>query len=599
MSEYALFNLFGKKILGFFFSKAKDKIKNSYKGFKKRQYKHQFIQSIDDGLLISYGDKSFYNMLSKLIIRDDVLNKIYNRCYVSEINRYQTNEQFLKELTSSEEYQCFDGKRIEEILENIFNATFTILNMPEFDDTRKLMNVISEFRNVSLNNDNEIISSQNEMQKTLISIEKSLNRYMSLENYKLYPDNKDITTVKQEQKESTFYLNPILQFYNDNKDRCNIILNSSTDKPLFKISLTVKLVGDISNFLTFEQYLSYLMFTGEDQVFDVVEFKLQNAIDESVYTNIIQDYYGPIYKLPPLYAYSIESFPSTDEMKDMEMKIKLISPKDSMKISLQNEENDIIVDSKIYNINRKKLPNGDLEVIWNDASTNHDVVVTLTNIFRINKSIEDTKVISSNINISNINDKTALGRLKYHKILKRLISSKKIIYRNADSGSYIGECRGIKSEIDIDFIEKKIEIYNQLITIQDYFHIIFTMPDSFDFELVDGIRQVYEMILHGKTRISGYNFTFDKSKIGSQDEFKIGSAIMVTACFRTIELLDQELNFDNAIIIVPKAELSEITNESYKFKSVAPSYIVLKDKCKVLDEVEFAKNLLNEIDNEH
>lgn len=585
MSQYIILKLFGKKMLEFFFSKAKGKGANLYKGFKKKQYQKQYIKSIDVEFLRRYGEKSFYDKLSKLVVSDDVLNKIYNYCYLIEINKYQTNEQFLKELTSGKEYQYFEGKQIEGILKHIFNATFSILNKPEFDDTRKIINIICAFRNESLNNQNQILSKQEEI----------LNEIRSLKISTSGQGVKDTPITYQEQKELTIFSNPILQFYKENYEYCNILLSSNNSEPLFKITLIVKGIGDIKKFTSINQYFSYLMFVGKDDILDVVGIKIESIIDGSIYVDIEKEYYGPTFKLIPFNTYTVGSLPSSGDIKNMDMKIKIVPPKTILNISIQNEENEILFDSKIYNISRNKLENGDLEVTWNDVSENQDITVTIKSIFRNAKSIEDTKIISSTISISNSSKDTVIGRLNYYRVFKKLISAKKIIYRDKETGLYIGEGKGFKSGISIDIINKQIEIYKQLITIQDSFNTRFIMPDKFDFELIDTIRQIYELISYGKTTMSEYDFTFKKSELYLQNKLEIDSVIMITADIKTIQLLGKTLNFGNTTIIVPKAKLSEITNESYKFESVDLSYIVLNDKYGGLNGIELAKSLLSEV----
>lgn len=578
--EYIILKLFGKKILAFFFSKFKGKLAKKYKGYKKLKYNRKFVELLDMDILNKYGDKKIYDNLSKLIVCDDILNKIYNRCYSIDNNNYQTDEEFLEELISGREYEVFNKVQIKEVLKNIFDSVFYVLNQAEDDETRKIINAVK---------------------KTEIFLHSIYDEVIDLKRDIKNIEIKDNPRIEDQTIETKFFSEPVLQCYKDNREKCDITLNSNGDNPLFKILLKVKSDGQILKFKSSIDYMNYLSFTGKEAILDVVEIKIERIEDGKVYFDFEKECYETTISFPALNVYSIEQFPRSEEATNMDMKIKIIPPNTQLKVCVENENGESIFDLRVYELTRNILSNGDLEVTMNDVSNDKDVEIMVKSIFRNKKEQTGEESISSEVTISNNMQNTAHGRFRYYNILKRIKNSKQLIYRDKNTGICIFKGKSILKNINDNYITNQIIIYGQLIKIQDYFNVVFKLPDKMDIPLIDTIRQVFELITCKKTIIDKYDLTFKKAdltlkkKNDSKEELKENSIIGIVAELNYIQLLGKKLKFHDMRLIAPGNKLSEITNDSYKFETISLGYIILNKNIKELDISEPAKVLLGKV----
>ncbi|MCR3758447.1 hypothetical protein KYB31_05485 [Clostridium felsineum] len=580
MLKYYILKKFGDKLFAFFISKTGIKVKKYYKGYKRRKIRNQFVDSLDMQLLKKYGDKSFYNELSKLVVCDEVLDKIYDQCYSVESNNYKTNDEFLKELMSGEEYKCFDEKEIYEILKNILDSTFNILNQVQSDDMRKLINILTNAGNDKLAVPN---SKLDNILGEIISLKKDIK------------NSKIVHDPIAQQKDVKLFSNPIFQCYKDNYKNCDINLSINSNKPLFKMKLRVKVNEDMKKFKSSNQYLNYLTFSGEDTILDVVEVKLQDVLSEKTYLSIKKECYEPTIDLQSFDISSIEEFTSEDDLKNMDLKIKIVPPKNRLLLNIQDENNENIFETKAYIIRRRKLENNDLEIIFDDVSENRDINVTIKNIFKIDSSIENSRIISSNMVITNNKINTVAGKLNYYKVFRKVVSARKLVYRDKNTGLYIGEGGGFVSSISIDKLDKLITIYNQVMYIQDYFKIIFNISDGLDFETIDRIKQIYELISCGITMLNNYDFNFKKSDFIISNEANENSIISIAAKIQYFSLFGKKIFIKNIKLIIPRSKICEVTNENYKLESISPACLISDEKIGELSEDNEIKSILNNL----
>lgn len=143
---------------------ALQKAKSFVNDIQKQKFKEQFIEKLDEELLNEYGDESFYDELSHLIINIDILDLIYDRCYEIRKNDFRTDEQFINCIVEKSNTEFVLKNNLHDAIKHIFDTFFHVLNQPEYGDTRKIINHLiglrneqREFRNENKKDNNEIL----------------------------------------------------------------------------------------------------------------------------------------------------------------------------------------------------------------------------------------------------------------------------------------------------------------------------------------------------------------------------------------------------------------------------------------------------------
>lgn len=561
-------------ILSYFASEALDKGKDFIKNLKEKKFRQKFIDSLEEEILATYGNEPFYDELSKLIVNDNMLSSIYSRCYRIENVDFKTDKQIIDDFVSDKGYNHDEKENIKNAIEYILDKAFAVLNRIEFNDTRTIINHILISRN-------QLSFKIDEMKNTLCKVLKTVEETNKIaktttnDEYKVIPDAQEVPLLS----------NPILRFLKDNRNKHSVELRITSKEPLFIISLWVKYAGAISRFPTAQQYLAYLSHTGEEGSLDVVAFQIKSIQSNQIYMDYKKDYNGPVCQMVEFEIFSFESLLNIADIQNMDIKITIIPPLDRIIINIENENGEVLIDSLEQGIKREYLPNGDLKVMMIDLRKCKDVSINFTNIFR------NGRLVITSINLTNNNDDTVKGRLTYYGLLKKFSMSKNLIYRNSKDGKYYGEGIGITTNKSIDEIEANIELYKKIQKIQDTFFIIFKLPQSFDYEEIEVVRYMYDLIEKGQTTFDGFIIHLEKSNTTT---FTKETKMMIHAQFEYVVLFRQRINLQKASITMPLAYVKEETDKEYYFGSEVPSLIIWDEKYGDYDPCEVASKAILE-----
>jgi len=281
--------------------------------FKKRKFKKKFIQNVDEDILNKFGNELFYDDLSKLINRNNLLDNMFQRCYCVESKNWKTNEEFIEDMLGDKFDSPVECGNAKSALEYIFNMFFDTLQEPEFDDTRRVINEVRLLRNQIINKIDGVSSQVQAVEDRLRSGDRAFtnNNYFADESIdevqelivnhkfataekllgKLIEHIKDLS-VKQKTK---IYYQRAQIFINTNKlDKLNSVKNIIIDidensKYVLEIDFYVSAINKEISLLD-----SYLKKFGELDYSDIkllekeIEFHL-HCVDFKKIENLIGD----------------------------------------------------------------------------------------------------------------------------------------------------------------------------------------------------------------------------------------------------------------------------------------------------------------------
>ncbi len=576
MCKKIVFSEIVKPILSFFVKKSIEKGDKFFNRILEERFEGKFLESLEEDVLKKYGNEVFYNDISKLIFVNNIIEKIYIRCYQIESSDFRTDDQLIKEIISNKELSIYDESCTMDAFKYILDKTFYILNCPEFSDSRRILNYILLSRN-------QIFVKIDDLNKSLISefnnIKKDLSKINNIEE--------KVNKIEQlvDMKELPLASNPILNFSKDNQEEYSIEFKITSNKPLFKAILTVKYAGTISRFPTAQQYLAYLSHTGKKDSLDVVSFKIKNNLNELIF-DYSKEYYGPVCQIVEFDVYALDSFPNIDDIRGSDMKIVINPPLDSLVVNIENENGDVLVERLEQGIMREYLPNGDLKVSMIDTRKDFDVSINLTNIIR------SKNIINTTISLVSNKDESVRGRLTYYGLLEKFSVSKKLILRNSQTGKYSGEFCGIKSILSIEDIRQRIEFYKKIQKIQDTFYTLFKLPNNFDYDDIQAVDHMYDLAVCGQAQIDSCSFSIKKSDDTEFIKTSKENRVMIYAQFNYIIMFEQKINLDKASIILPLVCIKEENDKECVLETIIPSLIIWGVKYGDYDPCELASDFL-------
>ena len=575
MIKEIVFTTIVKPIISHVLKLAENKGSNILKTFSQEHFQKQFIENAQNDILTKYGDEKFYNDLSKLICKNAVLDSIYQKCYQADYNDYRTNKEFIDQLMLCENFCTYDQSIIKNAISYILDNTFKILNQPEYNDTRKIMNCLVGIRNIAFENLDEIKNIVTKTQQEVNEMHSCLSS-TNIEN---------ANTLQSMNNE--YVLNPILQFMIKNHNDYEIHLNSINGKPLFTVSLTVKYAGTISKFQTAQQFLSYLSFTGKSGSLEVVEIWVNNEVTEETFCYYKKQYDGPVCKLNDFEVASVSQLPDKENLSQENIIISVQPPIDTQFVTVENEDGEILIDNLRQGIFRQPQINGDLKVTLRDLREGISVTSDFINIFHNNM------IISSSIHLENNNSRTVSGWISYFSLLKRLRLSENLIFRDKKTGQFYGKCSGINSDMSLDQIDNALALYKKLQKIQDENSIIFSMPQQFNDGNVTNINMLYDLYTKGDSKID-VSISIKKSQIVKEGSWNKENKFILSSTLKYICLFDVKIDLIDSYLVMPQAKLKEETSDQFVFDTDLQTIVVSAEKLGSSNTFDYAIKYMNE-----
>lgn len=420
----------------------------------------------------------------------------------------------------------------------------------------------------------------NELGKTL---NEKLDKVIEFSNY----DNNQAFSQR---------MDAFVNFANRPDINLELVLNPSNEggDGVFEMSTCVKYKGLMSKFDDTNKYLNYLIFTGESDDLEVVNFTV-STLNEVIAEGKLRDTYtGPVCYLPKFTAKSMkindveESIPHIFE----NMIITITPPVQTFVFDIEDDDSEKIIENVEMCLTRHYVKQNVLEVKFNDIRKIADTKFNLSVLF------DRFQVVSTSINILAKEKHEIHSALSYYQLLRRLSTSKKIVIRDKSTGLEFMNANTEMNPKYIDNLNNRIDFYKKLLSIQDHFKVQMLLPNEFKTDDVILVNQISDLIKFGITRTSAMKLKVKKKGIIVDDNMQIGTEYLASYTFKSLDLYGANIQLNKATMLLPNTTFKEETKKHLVFVSEEPCICVWNEKYGEFDQYKLAEEEVRKFRNE-
>lgn len=510
---------------------------------KIKSIKKKFVSKIDKSILDKYGDKEFYSKLARCLFIDENINLIYERCYQRKLDDTLSDNDFIYNVLSSENWEKYEFSQVFQITKHILDSLFLILNVPNTDQERKITNIVlkgfSELRQVFGTSNKKILD-----ELTAINSKIGFN-----DTINLLPS-------------------PVMNLLKSNK--YNMVLHAKQPGDFFRFDIWIDYTSEIMRFQNVSAYVSYINFCGEEKDLAVSKIDIYDSNSELVKSISRRKVDNPMVLLNSFYIDSLKvSLLSMDE--DIEqLVVRITPPKMSLVVDFENATGDKILTNVQFNITRRPQGENNVEVFLKDEKTNPYLQIS----FYMN--IYQSNVIESSFSIGMKNFANAHSRYAFYNIINSMKVSSSIKLRDIRDNNILCIAQGIKLVEDIPEIDDLVGFYRKLIFIQDELKLNFILPGTIYEEDLRKVELVFELMTNGYMidEKNGFHFGTVNTELSNHVEIgELNALINVHIKLEKIPLLGSEIILNNDLYcIVPKSLI--IKNPESGFDLIPQSKII-------------------------
>ena len=562
--EKILWTCLGKPLIVFFWNKLKGEANKKIKRGLLRKYKKDFIKRIETTTLNRYGDRTFYDNLSCCLFNNNALEKLFDRCYQRDLNDFKLDDDIIMQVLETRDWQYLDFLEAKKVLENILEAVFTTVNSPSNDTERKLTNIIFASRDM-VRKDIKCESEKNQK-----FIQNGFDEIKSMMSSKLNLNTENIPH------------DAVVDLLTD--DRHIITLSSKTPAEQFLVSIWIEYTQELRQFESGEQLLGFINFSGSSLTVNATKIICSDEEGNQLQNYGTNTYEGPTLKLGD---FNLPTLEWHRDLKDAHFdRIKLIiSPQvATLEIDIQNECREVLVQNLKQGISRRRLPNGHIEARLEDIRETTQVKITFVN------EIDRNVLYSTSLTLSPSHKESVYSNLCYYRLLKQFVNSKELFYYDSNTGAEVGQAKGLSGAITNDEIDNRISLFDKLRRIQNYFNIMYTVPNEISDGDVYWINVVFELIQSGFAQIGKCTLKAaqEDMDIRNGDAFddclKKKAPFMMQAHYQYIEIWNTSIDFEDSLLMVIPEAYSEVNDDrTISIHSVIDPILIFKKANPELD----------------
>ncbi len=257
---------------------------------RKNKLRRKLIKEIELSILNTYGNELFYNELSRLICSNNILEHIFSHCYDSNSSVFATKKEHIEYIINKGKFEDIQRNNAHDAIKYIFDKLFYVLNKPEYDESRKIINQVLEAKGELLEGQKAIRQDLKEGFKSIQNIHtKQYQNNPFAENDFCYSnvvelvDNYDVENALNEiskalEEKDNLGLEQIEQLY---YQRARIYINTNQYQSLEKVKRDIIRINKNSIYACMIDY--YIACKNKDtEQFN----KTMKIFSESGYTNI-------------------------------------------------------------------------------------------------------------------------------------------------------------------------------------------------------------------------------------------------------------------------------------------------------------------------
>lgn len=529
-------------------------------------------------------------LVIKFLKNKNIINEILDYICDKYKNKYETKKDFIIHLFNEANSFYNEKNTIElDIFSSYFIEMINIINEILFDNLKISEKSLAKL--VNNNTDEKFAILQERGKKQFLTMSQQINSlkddYLNLKSEIINSDNID-------------FMKSILGKNNiDFKEENKLSVNGETNK--INGLFTVKYDDFLSKFEDMNSLMNYLYYTQRPYTLKLVALTLKS--DTSILRQEVFDrkYNGKVINLhfKSCGEFNIIREKLPKEFREMVNTIKIIPPKVKkiLKLNMENEKHDIILDNIEFAIEKREIIKSNIIRVILSNKNQLDCFINFT--FSI--IFEDGIPLTDGVKMSfaDKNDKVAINKLKFFKFMLNLEQSKSILMRNNPNGILFLRCNKFKIN-NTKYIYKNIELFSTIVYIQDTLELKFDIPDKFTNDDIKDIFNLKSILDTGKYIMPPLTFSInfnEKSDIINQSN--VGKILMLRwTASNKYEILKREIDLGEQMYLFTQVKIKSIKNNQLIGETLSKSkeicvYKNYYHKCYDADNIIKNEKLLN------
>lgn len=535
LNNYLLTNTLGKpvsSIINFFKKPISSEIEKSIEA----RNKETIIQRISEDTLKEFSNEPFFQIFQREFLR--YINDVYDDIY-SQGN-------------------SISEKNIEAIIDHYYNEKSynSFYRSSAYEAIKKVVKKIhSEIYAPHSSSDRMMLSSTNEICAKLDEI-----LLKSSENNDL------IKSLVKCNEDKSFTSENCIVIENNQ----NMLIHPDKKVPQYIILYFCKY--GIEEFSSFEELLSHLQFSGNEQLV-TVGYNEVIFDDNTIEKNTFSDYFGDVISLKLDY----------DENLVSAVKLKIQLPKKVYSISIEDFNFEVIVPQ--YDVYFTRERNEDIiTTTWNDVTANTNVSIKL--IMKI--SISTQTVVGFSFNIFAKEPQSVYSHLMYYKVINKIQHSSGIVFRDIRSKELLFQSKSVNVNISEDELSYFLDLYNTALWIEDNYKVRLTVPDSIEYSDYIHLKMLKAIKEKGTYTFPDY-YQIDISLCAPENEIiNLDTDKEYSFSFNTnyVEIWDTKIDFssDSPLYIIVQSAKLEKNEDELKASSTGNVYASFIAPDKLIDK---------------
>lgn len=415
-----------------------------------------------------------------------------------------------------------------EALNYISEVVFCSFNNLENPDSIKLKNITKREHDISRQ---RIECVKKDTEKLLSNDKTVLQELQTIKELLLEPKDNKILSDSGNLKETD--VERIIS------GKYDLILSAKKQDDYFRVIADIKIDISTFKFNTFEEYVSYLRFSGKTAEFGVCSFSLIDSKNIVVHKYEDTTYNGMKIRLPEIY---VKQAPVTDV--DISFMKVVVTPKfDYESFQIENENGEIIIPNRQYKIERD-IQGDNLYIHLLDKQTEHSCKVNL----RVCVKNTNPLISTTDLSIIQHDDATAISNVEFFNTIHKMSTAKELVARRLSDGELLFVSQDVKCfQGDLlDNLDLKLSFYSNLVKLERKLNVKFNVPKVIEADEVLNVEQILKVLEDGVATLRTGKVTLNSNGIDFVDSDAIekltyAKEVMFLCYYRNITALDLEL----------------------------------------------------------
>lgn len=539
-----------------------------------------YKKNLDEELLNKYGNGIFYDDLCDVLLQNNNLTVLLERCINRDLRDDETNEEFIERISGSLHLKIYSLSVIKSVLYHLCDMAYISFNQLKDPENIMLKNII----NTGLANTRRCIS----------GIKDDTDKIASKQDTLLEEVKEIHNSILLEQKQKSIWENMGLVKPEDieflKSGNYNLKVMAKDTANAFCLSAEIKINYSNFSFEAFEEYISYLRFSGKVGEFEVCRLLITAHTGEVVQEYEDRSYSGMKIKLPDAYIDEV----TLEKLNFLSVYVQIKPDFKYVRWQIENTEGEVLIPDKKYKIEREIKENL-LYVYIKDQSDRGQL---LTDFIFIIESINPWKNITK-IQITQKDDSKVSSNLEFCHLLEKIKKADELISRDAKT-NLVG-FRTKKLTLQDNFlasIKVRKDFCRKLLLIENQFGLNFHIPHKIPVTELDNLNQIIDLIDYGVIATKEQEMTFTYEQLNSVNEpwqEMINTSVMFMFYYQKITIFDVEIPVTDYFKVVMFGKLTQINNKQLKL-NCQKSYM-FNERLATLPEEQIISNLSKGIMN--